>query len=137
MSRTIKFRAWQSVLKKMDYSSQNSIGFDGKVYFGNAEITGFHDEIMQYTGLKDKNGKEIYEGDIVKSQMQSNRGNWEDFDIVGQIVFDSEFPSFMVASRDKLFEMVTTDYYEVLELEVIGNIYEHSHLLKGESNEAK
>lgn len=36
--REIKFRAWQSVLKNMDYSSQNFIGFDGKIYFGNADL---------------------------------------------------------------------------------------------------
>ncbi len=127
--REIKFRAWDKSAKVIIYD-----GFDidptGNIWINHF---GVNDQfmLMQYTNLKDRNGKEIYEGDIVRSLMQSNRGNWEDFDRIGQIVFGAdEFPSFMVLSGDKLFEMVTTDYYEVMDIEIIGNIYENPELLE-------
>jgi hypothetical protein len=54
--REIKFRRWDDELKKMFYCGF-TIPADGEV----------PDHLMQYTGLKDKNGKEIYEDDIVKA----------------------------------------------------------------------
>ena len=53
--REIKFRAWDNRNKIMDIPDHIANGIDGEKY-----------QIMQYTGLKDNNGKEIYEGDIVK-----------------------------------------------------------------------
>jgi hypothetical protein len=74
--------------------------------------------IGQYTGLTDKNGKKIFEGDIVEYKEE-----------YGEIAYDDEQAMFSV-----LFDTWCTDFDHIYsyELEVIGNIHDNPEFLKGE-----
>jgi hypothetical protein len=108
--REIKFRAWNNKNKK--WLQEFAVDCrDGGVMPHIASGT-FDDNdenaiLMQYSGLKDKNGKEIYEGDIVK--------------LDDGYVFEVAIPNIYGLE----FEAVSTN-----EFEIIGNIYENPELLK-------
>lgn len=124
MNREIKFRAWlegkhdNMIISKPTMEYNVIVGEKG----GYLSIEGgwdIHGEyctipIMQYTGLKDKNGKEIYEGDICQR-----------FHLKGQVVYDSERAIFII--MDGFNEPL---YSEIYGVEVIGNIYENPELLQ-------
>ncbi|MFW5438854.1 YopX family protein [Paenibacillus apiarius] len=83
--------------------------------------------VGQYTGLNDRNGKEIYEGDIVYIPQ---------FDWTGYVVFTGDC-QYVLKGKTELgndgYVLFTQIYLD--ECEVIGNIYEHPHLLKGDSTD--
>lgn len=90
--------------------------------------------IGQYTGLKDKIGKEIYEGDIVKRHEHSIKSeNCHVMSSIGQIKFlDGAFGFYKEKGNMYLFNSLhdELEYEELNYYEVIGNIYENSDLLK-------
>lgn len=103
--REIKFRAWNTSLEFMQYGDGAQGTFLQKAI--EAELP-----IMQYTGLKDKNGKEIYEGDIVR-------------DLEGTIgVVEFKHGKFQALDDAKWDNLEFPD-----ESEIIGNIYEDPNLL--------
>lgn len=116
--RELKFRVWCEERKEMLPIQRHSFKTNKSMPYGwNMQYE--FDAIMQYTGLKDKNDKEIYEGDIVIAYN-------EDCDTIckGQIVWDKWECGFCIKGAEPTF----IGWYP--ELEVIGNIYENPELLK-------
>ena len=126
--RTIKFRAWDKNSKTMLYVGENPLWADttGKL------IDSFEDEdLMQFTGLLEKNGKEIYEGDIVKD-LDNNLISvieWEKAGYMQRIRIAYE----TLDGKDYRkhdYENAITGLAYGRGLEVISNIYENPELIK-------
>lgn len=116
MKREIKFRAW---------IGEQMIGWDNLKSLRYA-IDNENAVVMQYTGLKDKSGKEIYEGDIVK-RIELDCDKTEHESIYFVLFNDACFCLEAVKSHF-LRKGANCRIFE--ELEIIGNIYENEELLK-------
>lgn len=120
--REIKFRAWCSRHKVMITNIIN-ISFCSKGFYVNGDSPCMGDEIlMQYTGFKDKNGKEIYEGDILKRD-----GHWNMY-----IVWDDEYSRLAFICADWIVTQGKTIMLSQESLRrhaVVGNIYENPELI--------
>lgn len=118
MSREIKFRAWDGVqMWHFDFETLIAEGFHG----GNVDLS--KEEVMQYTGLKDKSGAEIYEGDLLSVSHPRSKFNGDICKI------EYSYNSFSMCSVD--FEDETSETICLyMYIEVIGNIYENPELVK-------
>ena len=129
MQDRFKFRVFDKEISEMLYpvGEEEAIEIDG-----NGELIGIDKYgcwtgglnciLMQCTGLKDKNGKLIYEGDIVK--------NWDN--LIYQIIWLGDCACFMVEnirSKNKLSIYALISLQN--NLEIVGNIYENPELLEG------
>ena len=133
MKREIKFRAWDNLRKEMFLPASINLFIGTPRYCGDDPQDTL---LMQYTGLKDKNGKEIYEGDIRREEIEEDEGDrrmyfvckwlkqtcsfvWMDF---GDTVTDW--------NKEKDMEYPCSLLKEEAQLYVIcGNIYENPELL--------
>jgi uncharacterized phage protein (TIGR01671 family) len=126
MSRKIKFKLWAEDIKKMIPWSYRFLP------------EWFHEEhdliLLQYTGFNDKNGREIYEGDILNHLVNKESGNW-----ASPMVYLPE-NAFPISFQDGGFvndynnrpmaEWMINKVSHKIEYEIIGNIYQNDDILK-------
>jgi uncharacterized phage protein (TIGR01671 family) len=133
--RAIKFRAWHKEFKLMGlvdsfYFAEKSAWVVGEGINFQYQLSEL--EVMQFTGLKDKNGVEIYEGDIAKYQSTTFKSQkW-----IGVVMWQEFRGCWAIgkpgAYNNDLFKYVQNGGW----CEVIGNIHQHSDLLQSELERA-
>lgn len=141
--REIKFRAWDKVNKVLRDVEELIISKNNAIVAirdSNGTIYQVHEGqivLIQYTGLKDKNGKEIYEGDILFTSWQHDGATNYDYEICGEVKWDSFRYKWSIEHVNKNNELIIYPFYsferEELDtdsIEVIGNIYENPELLE-------
>lgn len=127
--REIKFRAWDG--KRMIKIFAH-IGKNGRMYTIHHWGEEPKYEVMQYTGLKDKNGKQIYEGDVVLGKF--NLDEVEDYIYLTLTEEEKKTQSKLFHIED-IFYPYTNPIPE--DLEIIGNVYENPELLSKLNKEEK
>lgn len=129
MTREIKFKVWDGEKMYEPFFMRSELN---KTFIGP-----FSEKciFLQFTGLIDKAGKEIYEGDVVKTNWQHDGIDNYDYEIVGEIKWSDHYISFRIVNKD--FDMplhnVERESFcdrEENNSEVLGNIYQNHELIK-------
>ena len=108
--REIKFRAWDKKRKEIIYFDLKLLA-DESLSFYNEQIK--NNNVMQFTGLHDKNGREIYEGDV-----------WERSGFIGKVVFEHSGWVIVTLPSSRFIEYPAF-YSNASTGEIIGNIHEN------------
>jgi uncharacterized phage protein (TIGR01671 family) len=134
MNRKIKFRVWDNqnndwlINQRIEDYPVELLYSDHKFYIAHSLSNLDNYVIQQFTGLLDKNGIDIYEGDVVT--YTSNNG----IDYKAPIVFSPTSSAFVLDTSGRhLFDDKYGDYLDLhkdREYEIVGNIFENSELLK-------
>ena len=142
--REIKFRVWDVINKRiLNYGEIMHLPM-WEVFSGTPEQRAFN--VMQYTGLKDKNSKMIWEGDILKRNnnnkdlVQVKFGEFLVYELETEEVIDKACGWYCeVVTTDELSKLAPFCYptplnkywIDKLDIKIVGNIYEDKHLLEG------
>ena len=130
--RDIYFRAWDKKLKELTNYSISDIFIE----FYNKDTDSWEIDregerftLCQYTGLKDKNNREIYEGDVIKA---ISFARW-----IGVVEYSDENQAFIFNDLDKKYRGYSTAFMNQFDdgFEILGNIYENPELLKELTND--
>lgn len=147
--REIKFRAWDKTEEKLklvggivfDKGVITEVDNDDGSLLWESSGIGTNYELMQFSGLHDKNGKEIYEGDICRTSMETQLGKiqvvgvmrWQETE--ARFSIEGETPDFIEMKNYDVLGGAVDDRADVPE--VIGNIYENPELLEVATQEDK
>ncbi len=127
MNREIKFKVWDKIMEDIaplvelhsDWVAIPIMDEEG----GHLEKRKIEDvELMQFTGLHDKNGKEVYEGDIVKYRTHPMKTS------KGIVVWSKNEPALKILDDHIYYSLGSINM-----IEIIGNIYENPELLTNEN----
>lgn len=128
--KNLKFRAWDK--RREDFRNDIFVDTNGNLYqfskntgYGQAitYLDNKHIVLMQSTGFFDKNGKEIFEGDILKTRTR------------GYVIVRKENGNTMTTFKsgtNKRTSLVLSSFLEKYQVVIIGNIYENKELLENE-----
>jgi uncharacterized phage protein (TIGR01671 family) len=138
MNKPIKFRVWDKITNQ--YLQELGIYYwhipyslDGEEITGEANLFGLsellrHDNfvVQQYTGLTDNNDDPIYEGDILKNHYDVSNN------IIGQVLYESDHGCYIFQwkRRGQDYKIINLNCDVAFESVIVGNIFEHSELLK-------
>jgi uncharacterized phage protein (TIGR01671 family) len=128
MNRELKFRVWHKEFNRFLGKEEYCLDLDGKLIFvellttNSVSLKSVNPDlyvIQQFTGLKDINQKDIYEGDIIKwTDTNFFDGNWGERDTISTVSYET-------GSYYPVSEFIEDDYREI-----IGNIFQNPDLLK-------